>query len=596
VLFNTLTYAVFLALVFVGAWCLVRRRLSLLLPWSALAGYVAAHPSLLGSGLVAVAFFFSVGAVKMASSTSNGAEVPSPARLAAFSLGISTLALTFLTRRDTGLDPFSYGLTLLGVAVRNIGIGTWLVFAVGLWSSYLLVVAQKVRLLFILIASYIFYAHWDYRFLPLIWGSSTADFWLARKIHASKDPSSKKLWLLGTVVLNLGVLGFFKYFNFGIDSASTLLNSLGVETPEVALRVALPVGISFFTFESMSYVIDVYRGEIEPQKSYAEYLSFVAFFPHLVAGPIVRPRDLLPQLAGPARFQVSDLSEGLFLIAVGLSKKIIIGDYLALNLVDRVFDAPLMYSSLEIYAGIVGYALQIYCDFSGYTDIAIGSALLLGIRFPRNFNSPYKAHNIIDFWRRWHISLSTWLRDYLYIPLGGNRLGKGRTLLNLLATMVLGGLWHGAAWTYVAWGFLHGAALGINKWWHERKQVLKQPDASVRSLHGVSVSHVLSVVFTFHLVSAGWVFFRAETFEKAQLIFAQLSVLSAHHDNVPASVALVLALGVGSHFVPERLFQRVRELCVVSPWPVQACLLTVVAIVLRKMASTESVPFVYFQF
>jgi D-alanyl-lipoteichoic acid acyltransferase DltB (MBOAT superfamily) len=283
------------------------------------------------------------------------------------------------------------------VPVDSLGVFSWGLGAIGLVCTYLLLVARKMRLLFILGASYVFYAHWDYRFLPLIWGSSTADWWLANKIAEAKDKKSQKTWLLGTVVLNLGVLGFFKYFNFGVDSATAALAAFGVEAPEVALRVALPVGISFFTFESMSYVIDVYRGELKPQKSYAEYLSFVAFFPHLVAGPIVRPRDLLPQLAGPARFSSREMSEGLFLVAVGLGKKIVVGDYLALNLIDRVFDAPLMYSALEVYAATIGYALQIYCDFSGYTDIAIGSALLLGVRFPLNFNSPYKAHNIVDF-------------------------------------------------------------------------------------------------------------------------------------------------------------------------------------------------------
>ena len=283
-------------------------------------------------------------------------------------------------------------------------LGYALFLAVVFVVSWSLVRAQKWRLLFLLGASYFFYAHWDFRFLPLIWGSSTADYFLARAIHRAPTPAARKRWLISTVVMNLGVLGFFKYWNFGIENVAA---ALGIDASNVTLRVALPVGISFFTFESMSYVIDVYRRELEPAWSYTEYLSFVAFFPHLVAGPIVRPRDLLPQLAGPARFDATLASEGLFLIAVGLAKKIVIGDYLALNLIDRVFDAPAFYSALEVYAAVVGYALQIYCDFSGYTDIAIGSALILGVRFPVNFDSPYQAVNIADFWRRWHISLST---------------------------------------------------------------------------------------------------------------------------------------------------------------------------------------------
>ena len=494
-LFNTLEYAWFLALVFIVTWLLVERRLGLVLPWIALSGYVLAatwrvlSPAASGEP-GAVDLTASVSTVPVLDGWVDALLVPwglalagliltgvwlrqlprheaPPPRIVATQLLLQLGALTFLTVRAHGLDPFSYGLSLLNVPVARFGLGTWVLFALGCWLSFLWLRAKKVRLLFVLLASYVFYAHWDYRFLPLIWGSSTADWWLGKKIDQTEDPRARKLWLLGTVAINLGVLGFFKYFNFGIDSARAALTALGAHPPDIALRVALPVGISFFTFESMSYVIDVYRKELRSHDSYVEYLSFVAFFPHLVAGPIVRPRDLLPQLAAPGRFVSREASEGLFLIAMGLGKKIIVGDYLALNLVDRVFDAPAMYSALETYAAIVGYALQIYCDFSGYTDIAIGSALLLGIRFPLNFDSPYKAHNIVDFWRRWHISLSTWLRDYLYIPLGGNRKGRRRTYVNLMLTMVLGGLWHGAAWTFVVWGFLHGAALAINKWFQE---------------------------------------------------------------------------------------------------------------------------------
>ncbi len=587
-LFNTLQYAEFFAIVFATAWALVERRLALLLPWLALFAYVLSHRSALGFGLLGAGALVTAFVVRSSRSADN---VPPPARLAALQLLLQTVALGFLTTRDHHLDPVSYGLSLLSVPVTSLGLLSWVLGVLGVGATYFLIVARKVRLLFILGASYVFYAHWDYRFLPLIWGSSTADWWLAKKIHQASDARTKKTWLLGTVVLNLGVLGFFKYFNFGVDSVSDAFGVLGYHPPDIALRVALPVGISFFTFESMSYVIDVYRGELEPQKSYAEYLSFVAFFPHLVAGPIVRPRDLLPQLAGTPRFSAQESSEGLFLIAVGLSKKIIIGDYLALNLVDRVFDAPVMYSALEVYAAVVGYALQIYCDFSGYTDIAIGSALLLGVRFPLNFDSPYKAHNIVDFWRRWHISLSTWLRDYLYIPLGGNRKGRLRTYFNLMATMVLGGLWHGAAWTFVAWGFLHGAALAATKWWDER---FGDPSRKVPS--AVSPARLLGVFSTFHLVCAGWIFFRADSFEKAYLIFDQLSTFTTHHQNLALPVLAILALGLLSHYVPDRIFYALRDRFCRSHFTVQALVLTLVAVALRRMVSSEAVPFVYFQF
>ncbi len=447
---------------------------------------------------------------------------------------------------------------------------------------------KKTRLVFLLGASYFFYANWDIRFLPLIWGSSTADFLLAKKIAHTEDAALRKRWLWGTVVLNLGVLGFFKYFNFGVDSVSAALFALGFHPPQIALRIALPVGISFFTFESMSYVIDVYRRELQPCKSYLQYLTFVAFFPHLVAGPIVRPKDLLPQLADQGRFDPKIMSEGLFLIAVGLSKKIIIGDYLALNLVDRVFDAPVMYSALENYAAVLGYALQIYCDFSGYTDIAIGSALLLGVRFPLNFDSPYKSASVVEFWRRWHISLSTWLRDYLYIPLGGNRQGRLRTYFNLLATMVLGGLWHGAAWTFVAWGTMHGLALALNKWVGERWVGA--------SLSSSLVGRVVSVLLTFHFVCAAWVFFRAPTFAQANLVFSRMATFTLYHPNLPGPLVAVLALGLGTHFFPDRWFQAIQAWFIRSSFWLQALVLIAVAVALRRMASTDAVPFVYFQF
>ena len=459
-----------------------------------------------------------------------------------------------------------------------------LVFAV----SWLLCRARKVRVLFLLAASYAFYARWDYRFVPLIFVSSTADWFLGNAIGRAVEARARRRWLAGTVVLNLGVLFAFKYLNFGIDTARMLLASLGFHPPEVALRVVLPVGVSFFTFESMSYVIDVYRGDIEPHPSYVEYLAFVAFFPHLVAGPIVRPRDLLPQLASPAVWDESEASRALFLIAAGLVKKIAIGDYLAVNLVDRVFDAPMQFSALECYAAVVGYAIQIYCDFSGYTDIAIGSALLLGVRFPKNFDSPYKAVNVQDFWRRWHISLSTWLRDYLYIPLGGNRRGPVRTYVNLLTTMLLGGLWHGANWTFVVWGGLHGIALAVTRLFERRS-----PN---RSANPGSLSSILGVFVTFHFVCATWIFFRADTFQGAMRMFSQLATLSTFHPNLPAAVLAVLAVGLASHLVPERWYEEAGRRFSGLPALAQGAALALVAVVLRRMESAEAVPFVYFQF
>lgn len=463
--------------------------------------------------------------------------------------------------------------------------------AVVFLASWLLCRARKLRVLFLLAASYVFYARWDYRFVPLIFASSTVDWLLGNAIARATEPRSRKRWLTATVVLNLGVLAVFKYLNFGIDTARLLLTSLGFHPHEVALQIVLPVGVSFFTFESMSYVIDVYRKQIEPHPSYLEYLTFVAFFPHLVAGPIVRPRDLLPQFAAPARWDESEASRALFLIAIGLVKKIAIGDYLAVNLVDRVFDAPLQFSALECYAGVVGYAVQIYCDFSGYTDIAIGSALLLGVRFPKNFDAPYKAVNIQDFWRRWHISLSTWLRDYLYVPLGGNRRGPARTYVNLLITMLLGGLWHGANWTFVAWGGLHGVALAATRAF-QRRRGEGSGSPSARN----PLSTVLGVVATFHFVCAAWIFFRADNFLGATRVFTELMTLSTFHPNLPPAVSTVLLVGLASHFVPERWYEEAGRRFSGLPAPAQGIALSAVAVLLRRMGSAEAVPFVYFQF
>jgi alginate O-acetyltransferase complex protein AlgI len=463
--------------------------------------------------------------------------------------------------------------------------------------SWLLASRGRLRLWLLLLASYFFYAQWDPRFLALIWASSTADWLLGNAIGAATDARRRKQLLIITVVMNLGVLGLFKYFDFGVAQLSALLAQFGFHPPELALRLTLPIGISFFTFESMSYVIDVYRRELPAHKSYLEYLAFVAFFPHLVAGPIVRPRDLLPQLRDAPRFDPELASRALLMITLGLVKKLAIGDYLGLNLVDRVFDSPLSYSALECYVALVAYAVQIYCDFSGYTDIAIGSAALLGVHFPRNFDSPYQAHNIVDFWRRWHISLSTWLRDYLYIPLGGNRHGRVRTYVNLLLTMLLGGLWHGANLTFVVWGGLHGLLLAGTRAFQELlgRGRTTPPGATHATLKS-SFWRVVSVLLTFHAVTLCWLFFRAKSLDDAATILERLSTFSTFHPNLDPRLLGVLAVGLVSHYVPESWYQRVLGAFAGLPALAQAAVLVVLALSVREMASLEAVPFVYFQF
>jgi alginate O-acetyltransferase complex protein AlgI len=447
------------------------------------------------------------------------------------------------------------------------------------------------RIIFLLILSYGFYAAWNWRYLPLIFGSSTVDFFLARAVHREQRPGAKRLLLLITVALNLGFLGFFKYWNFASENVHALaaLAHGAAPTTVSAFRVLLPpVGISFFTFESMSYVVDVYRGELVPHRSYFRYLLFVSFFPHLVAGPIVRPRDLLPQLERRPSLTREDGSEALFLIAIGLVKKLVLSDQLAQNLVDRVFERPTSFSSVEVLCAVYGYAAQIYCDFSGYTDIAIGSALLLGVRFPKNFDAPYKSCDLADFWRRWHISLSSWLRDYLYIPLGGNRAGGWKTYRNLMLTMLLGGLWHGASWTFVFWGFLHGAGLVATRLWQRGRPRKSSADHPVYK--------AICVVATFHYVCLAWIFFRAKTFADAWQILRQLAQRTTFHPNLPPLVLALLAVAIGSHYVPETTYRNARARFTALPAPAQGMVLFLVAVVLHEAASTTAVPFVYFQF
>ncbi|AKT36255.1 O-acyltransferase [Chondromyces crocatus] len=451
------------------------------------------------------------------------------------------------------------------------------------------------RVIFLLALSYTFYSFWNWKYLPLIFGSSTVDFFLARAIGREERPRVRKALLVVTVVLNLGFLGFFKYWNFAVENVHTVRELLAGAPVSAfdTLKVTLPpVGISFFTFESMSYVIDVYRREMPPHRSYFRYLLFVAFFPHLVAGPIVRPRDLLPQFERMPTLTRDEAGEGMFLVAVGLLKKVVLSDQLAINLVDRVFERPENYSALEVLAGVYGYAAQIYCDFSGYTDIAIGSALLLGVRFPKNFDAPYQATDLADFWRRWHISLSTWLRDYLYIPLGGNRMSEWHTYRNLMITMVLGGLWHGASWTFVFWGFLHGLGLGVTRAFQRSRAKAGKQSAKGRPFP----IRAAMVLLTFHYVCFAWIFFRAPSFKQAMLVLKQLATMTTFHPNLPGILVGLLAVAIGCCYVPRALYERIRHGFTVLPAPLQGVVLFLVAVVLHEAASAAAVPFVYFQF
>jgi alginate O-acetyltransferase complex protein AlgI len=379
-----------------------------------------------------------------------------------------------------------------------------------LFPPFLLLVLALYRVLparaqnaMLLVASYVFYACWDWRFLGLLLISTTCDWLLARAIRREPSREAARRWVACSVAVNLVFLGFFKYFNFFIDSANTLLSGLGLGTWDVQLRVILPVGISFYTFQSISYIVDVYRGEVEPARNPIDFALFVAFFPHMVAGPIMRSRDLLPQFQRERHTTRLQIREGLWLVLLGFFKKMVIGDNLA-PIVDRVFSSG-DHTGATVLLGVYAFAFQIYCDFSGYTDIARGVAKFLGVELMVNFNRPYLARNPSEFWRRWHISLSSWLRDYLYVSLGGNRGGRLNTYRNLMATMILGGLWHGAAWNFVLWGTYHGLLLVLH-----RLVVVDLKLWTTPARLGAWISRIVM----FHAVCYGWLLFRARSVEQ----------------------------------------------------------------------------------
>jgi len=371
---------------------------------------------------------------------------------------------------------------------------------------------HRVRKRLLLAASYYFYAYWDWRFAFLLAFSTTVDYCVSRGLARTTKAGRRKMLLLVSLVCDLGILGFFKYFNFFAESLEALFGSLGLHVG--TLRIILPVGISFYTFQTLSYTIDVYRRRLEPCESIFDFALFVAFFPQLVAGPIVRASVLLPQLRTNVRLSWYDAFLGFRQFTVGLFKKVFIADHVAL-FVDYVFDNAGIFGAVTTWVAVLAYGLQIYCDFSGYSDMAIGVSRILGYHLPTNFRAPYLATSVTEFWHRWHISLSTWLRDYLYIPLGGNRKGQARTYVNLMLTMVLGGLWHGAAWTFVIWGALHGVALVMEKRVRERRQ-------SVSSAVAVWGSRATGWAVTMLVVFTAWVFFRAPSFHQAFLMLRQM--------------------------------------------------------------------------
>jgi len=445
--------------------------------------------------------------------------------------------------------------------------------------------ADRARILWSLGFSLFFYYKSSGMFLLLLLASVLVDFYAARWIARTDFRPRRKALLVLSLVANLGMLAYFKYTNYALDLCAAATGAAPVH-----LDIFLPVGISFFTFQSMSYTIDVYRGQLKPLNSLADFAFYVTFFPQMVAGPIVRAADFLPQIHRPLLVTREQFGRGVFLLATGLFKKAVISDYISLNFVDRVFDSPLQYSGLENLAAVYGYALQIYCDFSGYSDMAIGIGLLLGFTFPANFNAPYQSLSITEFWRRWHISLSTWLRDYLYIPLGGNRKGPWRNYLNLMLTMLLGGLWHGAATRFILWGGLHGLALAAERWF--KTAFPRAPGVARQTWGGI---------LTFHFVCFCWIFFRAQDMQTAGQVLSQMAF---HFDpavclpfiNGYAPVVFWMALGYALHFLPPQVDAQAEKLVTRMPLVFKAVLLVLVIVLVVQVKSSEVQPFIYFQF
>lgn len=470
---------------------------------------------------------------------------------------------------------------------------TFLFFAVVFFSIFFLL-GHRAQIYFVLVASAVFYGWWDWRFLGLIAVVVVVNFYLGACIHAAGDDERRRWrWLMASVVFSLAVLGYFKYTNFFIDSFTRLVTAVGLQASPFTLQIILPIGISFFTFHLLSYTIDIYRRKLRPEPDLVAFATYVALFPHMVAGPIIRASRLLPQLRTRRRFRWPNLFVGLEQIVVGLFLKVVIADNLGPT-VDRVFATPDAFNSLYLLVGVLFFAFQIYGDFAGYSLMAIGLGRIMGYDFGVNFRRPYMARDFSDFWRRWHVSLSSWLRDYLYVSLGGNRHGRAATYRNLMATMVLGGLWHGAAWTFIVWGTLHGLYLVLQRLltpaWLAVAGFLRLP-AWLRA--------TLAIVTVFALTNVAWVFFRAASFGDAFTILQRILLLG---DFRVAGIDLLFQVVLGSALISGlvavevarqspgfRLFWRTQR--VVRTTGIVALLL-----VIPLFGSFSGERFIYFQF
>ena len=445
---------------------------------------------------------------------------------------------------------------------------------------------RRLQILLLLIASYIFYGWWNVKFLWLLVFTSLMDYNLGNWIYKARKPQKRKIFLWMSLIVNLGVLGYFKYANFFIESTKALFTTFGITSGLHTLDIILPVGISFYTFQSLSYTLDIYFGKIKPTNSMLNFLTFVAAFPQLVAGPIVRAQELLPQL-DKNFFDKSD-DKGVYYIFYGLIKKMLVADMLGFYLVDNIFADPSAHSSLELMVGLYAYAFQIFFDFSAYSDIAIGLGKIFGLDFPVNFRFPYTARNPTEFWHKWHITLSTWFRDYLYIPMGGNRVSHLRHIFNLMVVMLVGGLWHGANWTFVVWGGLHGIYLVVHKLLPKPKQV-----------NANMAVDILKILFFFHLVCLTWIFFRSPDLTSALAYLKGILNFSFEFKKYPASlVSWLLGVSVFLHYVCEPRLERIVNKLSRVHWMVSVVMFFALFALLSYLDELEirHQAFIYFQF
>ena len=449
--------------------------------------------------------------------------------------------------------------------------------------------------LFLIIASYVFYGYWDWRFLFLLLISTIVDFILAKKIDRTDDKKIRKRFLITSISINLGILAIFKYFNFFIASLVDMGHSVGYELDFVTLYIILPVGISFYTFQTMSYTIDVYNKKIDAETNFANMALYVSFFPQLVAGPIEKAAHLLPQIRTLKKAKKADFKEGFMLITMGMMKKVLIGDTCGLY-VDHIFSEAARFESYELISALLLFTIQIYADFSGYSSIGRGIAKMLGIDLVHNFQQPYLSRNITEFWRRWHISLSSWLKEYLYIgALGGNRISNNRTYINLMLTMLLGGLWHGASWNFVIWGGLHGIGLALHK-------LILKDNSPVTSYSYTNIkglfSYLFNTFFTFIFVIITWLFFRVTSFEEIIIISKQIAHFTWTYESsvLLGIVSVYYIVSFGLDICEYKTKSKTFLLSLQPEKWIGISIALWISIIMYMLSVVKPLPFVYFQF